>query len=399
MIDHCPGPVRSAFTRSVVALAMAAVLAPSVRSAAHAGDDAGMSPPSRRVFDLSAPAAGEPASRRSVSPFPIVMYDTDIGFGYGGRIKLVDFLARRESFDLILFNSTKGERWYVFTFSMADPEIRQGTRYGLAFDLKAEYDKYLNYSFYGFGAATPEENETVLTHTTTSLAFTFSRGFTPRLVAEAGYVVRWLRYTDLRDGPLVDELAALSGEGRLFAPYLTFALRYDTSDSQIHPTRGIRFIVQEDLAGSFMGSREASFSRLTVDARKYLRVFGEKDVFAVRALAQYVGGGAVPVFDRASLGGGNVLTAMRGFPLNRFLDRGKFLVNAEYRFPLFWRLGGNVFADAGTVWHSLRTIDFGETAVDAGIGLRFYMPDFVVRVDAAWSREGMGLYFNFGHVF
>ncbi|MCU0244092.1 MAG: BamA/TamA family outer membrane protein [Acidobacteria bacterium] len=379
MTHDRPVLVRAAFVRLVLALAVSAVIAPPVRMAAQ-------------------DAAG-PVSHRSFSPFPIVMYDTDIGFGYGGRVKLVDFLTKKESFDLILFNSTKGERWYVFTFSMADPEIRQGKRYGLAFDLKAEYDKFLNYSFYGFGAAAPEENETVLTHTTTSLAFTFSRGFTPRLVAEAGYVVRWLRYTDLRDGPLVGELAALTGEGRLFAPYLTFALKYDTSDSQIHPTRGLRFIVQEDLAGSFMGSREAAFSRLTVDVRKYLRVFGEKDVFAVRGLAQYVGGEAVPVFDRASLGGGNVLTAMRGFPLNRFLDRGKFLVNAEYRFPLFWRLGGNVFTDAGTVWHSLRTIDLGETAVDAGLGLRFYMPDFVVRVDAAWSREGMGLYFNFGHVF
>jgi len=290
------------------------------------------------------------------------MYDTDIGFGYGGRVKLVDFLSRKESFDLILFNSTKGERWYVFTFSMADPEIRQGTRYGLAFDLKAEYVKFLSYSFYGFGAGTPEEDQTVLTHATTSLSFLFSRGFTPHLVAEAAYVVRWLRYTEPREGPLVDELAALTGEGRLFAPYLTFALKYDTSDSQIHPTRGFRFILQEDLAGSFMGSRDASFSRLTVDFRNYLRVFGEKDVFAVRALAQYVGGASVPVFDHASL-------------------------------------GGNVFTDAGTVWHSLRTVDLGEVAVDAGIGLRFYMPDFVVRVDAAWSREGMGLYFNFGHIF
>ena len=345
------------------------------------------------------PAPTQPDSYRSFSPFPILMYDTDIGFGYGGRVKFVDYLKKRESLDLILFNSTKGERWYVFTFSVADPEIRQGKRYGLAFDLKAEYDKFLNYSYYGLGAAAPEEDKTVLTHTTTSLGFTFSRGFTPHLVVEAAYVVRWLRYTDPRDGPLVDELAGLAAAGRLFAPYLTFALKYDTSDSQIHPTRGFRFILQEDLSGSFMGSRDAAFSRLTVDFRKYLRVFGEKDVFAVRALAQYVGGDAVPFFDHASLGGGNVMTAMRGFPLNRFLDRGKFLINAEYRFPLFWKLGGNVFTDAGTVWHSLRTVDLGETAVDAGLGLRFYMPDFVVRVDVAWSAEGMGLYFNFGHIF
>ena len=173
-----------------------------------------------------------PGSYRSFSPFPIVMYDTDIGFGYGGRVKFVDYLKKKESLDLILFNSTKGERWYVFTFSVADLEIRQGKRYGLAFDLKAEYDKFLNYSFYGFGAGTPEADETVVTHATTSLSFLFSRGFTPHLVAEAAYVVRWLRYTEPREGPLVDELAALAAAGRLFAPYLSFALKYDTSDSR-----------------------------------------------------------------------------------------------------------------------------------------------------------------------
>lgn len=187
--------------------------------------------------------------------------------------------------------------------------------------------------------------------------------------------------------------------GRLFVPYLSFILKYDTSDSQIHPTRGFRFILQDDWAANVMGSRDAAFNRLTVDFRKYQRVFGEKDVFAVRALAQYIDGGNIPLFDHASLGGGNTLTAMRGYTLNRFLDKGKFLVNAEYRFPIIWRLGGNVFCDTGTVWPSLRDIDFGSLAFDAGVGLRFTMPDFVVRVDVAWSGEGMGLYFNFGHIF
>ena len=340
-----------------------------------------------------------PGAYRSFSPFPILMYDSDIGFGYGGRVKFVDYLKKRESLDLILFNSTKGERWYVFTFSIPDFEIRQGRRYGLSFDLKAEYDKFLNYSFYGLGAGTPEENETVLTHETMNLPLTFGRGLTPRLVVEAAYVFRWIRYIDPREGPFQEELAALAARGRLFVPYLSFILKYDTSDSQIHPTRGVRFILQDDWAADFMGSRDAAFNRLTVDLRKYQRVFGAKDVFAVRALAQYVGGDDVPLFDHASLGGGNTLTAMRGYKLNRFLDRGKFLVNAEYRFPVVGRLGANVFCDTGTVWPSLRGIDLGRIAFDAGAGLRFYMPDFVVRVDVAWSKEGMGLYFNFGHIF
>jgi outer membrane protein assembly factor BamA len=369
----------------------AGLSAPSAPSAPSLPPEQDTPPPQ----DASIP----PGSYRSFSPFPILMYDTDIGFGYGGRVKFVDYLKRKESLDLILFNSTKGERWYVFTFSIPDLEIRQGRTYGLSFDLKAEYDKYLNYGYYGLGPATSEADRTLLTFETVNVPLTFGRGLTPHLVVEAAYTFRWIRYLDPREGPYVDDLAGLADAGRRFVPFVSFALKYDTSDSQIHPTRGLRFILQGDAAAKFLGSPEASFNRLTIDLRTYRRIFGAKDVLAVRALAQVVGGGSIPLYDHASLGGGNVLTALRGFPLNRFLDKGKFLVNAEYRFPIVWRLGGNVFCDAGTVWPSLRDIDFGEIALDAGLGLRFYMPDFAVRVDVAWSSEGMGLYFNFGHVF
>lgn len=37
--------------------------------------------------------------------------------------------------------------------------------------------------------------------------------------------------------------------------------------------------------------------------------------------------------------------------------------------------------------------------MDGGVGFLFYAPDFVVRVDVAVLKEGMGLYFNFGHIF
>lgn len=352
------------------------------------------------LFAQEPSATIQPGSHRSFSPFPILMYDTDIGFGYGGRVKFVDYLGKKESLDLILFNSTKGERWYVFTFSIPDLEIRQGRRYGLSFDLKAEYDKYLSYSFYGLGAAAPESDRTVFTYETIQLPVVFGRGLSRHFVVEAAYTARWVRFTEpVEGGTYFGEIAALAAGGRRFVPFASLALRYDTSTSQIHPTGGFRVILQGDLSARFLGSTDASFKRLTFDLRAYRKVFGEKDVFAVRALAQYVGGSRIPLFDNASLGGGTVMTAMRGYPLNRFLDRGKLLVNAEYRFPIVWRLGGNVFCDTGKVWHSLSSIDLGKIAFDAGVGLRFYMPDFVARVDVAWSSEGMGLYFNFGHIF
>ncbi len=54
-----------------------------------------------------------------LDPFPIVTYDSDIGFGYGAKLFLLNQLKAGESFDLTLFNSSKGERWYRFVFSSA----------------------------------------------------------------------------------------------------------------------------------------------------------------------------------------------------------------------------------------------------------------------------------------
>lgn len=344
-------------------------------------------------------------SYKSLSPLPIIMYDPDIGVGYGGKAKFVDFLGKKESFDLILFNSSKGERWYVFAFSIPDIEIRQGHRYGLSLDIKAEYDKYLKYSFFGVGPDSSKDDNTVFEHETRSLQLTLGRGFSRVFSIEAGYVLRQLTYANVEaDRPFT---GLLRQYGKQRVPYATLTLRYDTSDSQIHPVRGVRILLQGDLAADWLGSADASFSRLTMDVRKYMLLFGDADVLAFRTLVQYVDGSRIPFFDLALLGGGGTMNAMRGYSLNRFMDKGKILANVEYRFPLVWRaklplgmkIGGNLFLDAGTVWPSLDRLDFGKMAVDAGAGLRIYMPDFAVRVDVGFSGEGMGLYFNFGHVF
>jgi outer membrane protein assembly factor BamA len=373
----------------------ARAFAPLAVLLALAAGAAGLSAQTAQTVDTGIPDR----SYKSWSGLPIAMYDQDIGFGYGAKVKFVDFLGAKESFDLILFRSSKGEQWYVFTFQIPDIEIRQGKTYKISFDLKAEYDKFLNHNYYGIGMGSREDDVSVLTHETKNLQLTFGHGFTREFVVEASYVLRTIDYYDVRPG-INDYIARqLWALDKKFAPYASVVLRYDTSDSQIHPTMGIRFLLQDDLAAGFLGSKDASFNRITLDFRKYMTVFGAKDVFAFRTLVQYIGGESIPLFDLSSLGGGGTMNCMRGYSLNRFLDKGKFLANVEYRFPIWWRFGGNLFVDAGNVWPKLGEIEWGKTAVDYGIGLRFYMPDFCARVDVGFGKEGMGLYFNFNHVF
>jgi outer membrane protein assembly factor BamA len=138
---------------------------------------------------------------------------------------------------------------------------------------------------------------------------------------------------------------------------------------------------------------------MALDMRKYLLLFGQRDVLAFRALIQKISGEKIPLFEMSVLGGGSTMEAMRGYKLNRFLDKGKLLMNIEYRFPLWKKLGGNLFLDGGCVWPSWSNIKLNKIAVDVGWGLRYYLQNFVVRFDMGWSQEGTGIYFNFGHVF
>lgn len=50
------------------------------------------------------------SNQKSFTPLPIVTYDSDIGFGAGLKCFALNLLDSKESFDLILFGSTKGER-------------------------------------------------------------------------------------------------------------------------------------------------------------------------------------------------------------------------------------------------------------------------------------------------
>jgi len=353
-------------------------------------------------FLLPGPAAGRARSlvdegKRSLSVFPILMYDSNIGIGYGGKARAVDYLGSRESFDLILFNSSKGERWYVLAFSLPDFEIRQGKSYALGLDLKAEYDMYLKYAYYGAGSRSTEDDRTSFSMEKSELRVCLSRGFRDDLVLEFGAALKRVRFSNISSArPFSLDLEAV-GSQLLWEYFL--ALRFDTSDSRIHPLRGFRGMLQADAAPGRLGNKHADFLRLTLDLRGFRRLWGERDVLAGRLLVQNVTGPRIPLYDLSALGGAGEMSVLRGYALGRFLDRSKLLINLEYRIPIWKRLGGVLFLDAGTVGPSPAGLDVGALKIGKGGGLRYYLKNFLVRFDIGFGREGIGIYFNFGHVF
>jgi Tol biopolymer transport system component len=191
----------------------------------------------------------------------------------------------------------------------------------------------------------------------------------------------------------------------------------------ISPSEGSRLRVSWLHEAKELGS-DVSLDKLTADTRLYQRVFGTRDVLALR-----VGGGTTsgqPGFERSFAVGGYpdaslfdlVRTneaVLRGYPDNAFTGRRYLAINAEYRFPLlspqrgyrsaplFLRhFRGTLFFDAANAWSGgfqasdLNTSAGASLGVDSALG--FSLP-LRAELAVAHGFQSMGdtrVYFKFG---
>ncbi len=224
-----------------VAVREAAVVLDSAAGGIHASDHYGV----MAEVDLQDALAQVPADLRgeesTTEPLPILSYDTDTGFGYGLKLFALNHLGARESFDLVLFNSTRGERWYRFVFSLPDFEMRQGTTYPLALDLTVDYDKWIKNSFFGIGNTSSFGDREYYTRQPLEITLTAGRGISSVFVVQAGVKYLTVQNSGYADTSALLELTPTISAGRATASSVLGSIRYDTRNSYVNPTHGVVF--------------------------------------------------------------------------------------------------------------------------------------------------------------
>ena len=93
-----------------------------------------------------------------------------------------------------------------------------------------------------------------------------------------------------------------------------------------------------------------------------------------------------------SLGPGSMEPLTEYFVIPSQTGEFKMEANVEYRFPLFWKLEGAAFVDAGNIWDLTLTefmkaaaFSFDSIAADWGLGLRVNLDFILVRID--WGAK------------
>jgi outer membrane protein assembly factor BamA len=322
--------------------------------------------------------------------FPILNYDTDVGFGYGAKGFFYNFMNHGESFDLTIFNSTKGERWYQLIYSAPDKQRRQGKKYDFAFDLMIDYDKWINYSFYNYEEFEPYYPMEISSKKIENyvrepieISALFSRAFTRDFIADLGIRYRSISCYDFDpDGQLKFYEPAVVMH---FSVLFNFGL--DTRINFINPAEGIVLKINNELSRDISGSHESYF-RIGLLFQSYCEIIKPGVVWASRIILDKQT--ETSFQNLLSLGGNK---SIRGLPQDRYLSSSSILLNEELRILIWWRFGAVAGLDVGN------SPSTPEWIVNTILGLRFNMDNFIVRADFGIGKSSTGFYFNFGHLF
>lgn len=330
-----------------------------------------------------------------INAMPIFMYDTDIGFGFGGKMFLFNQFDMCESIDITLFNSTKGERWYRLVYSIPDFEFRQMKTYPVSLDLIFDYDKIIKNNFYGVGANSKNSDREYYTKEPFEVSLVLGKGFTKNIIGQIGLKYKSIGSTNYdMTGVLINSEDIL----QLYNVYYASGfinLRYDTRNSFINPFSGTVVSFETEFTLPPVKSN-VDFYKVVSKAQKYLDFEFINSTFAFRLEMTNLFGNNLPVQLLIPLGGTNTL---RGFPAERFIDKNSILANVEIRTKLYRKLFGIIGLDAGNVFPEFRKLALQNWKINSVYGLRLVLDTFVVRFDIGISNETTGLYFNFGHLF
>ncbi|MBN1592983.1 MAG: outer membrane protein assembly factor BamA [Candidatus Coatesbacteria bacterium] len=166
----------------------------------------------------------------------------------------------------------------------------------------------------------------------------------------------------------------------------TVALRWDSRDNWIKPTRGLFALISGQFAGSFLGG-DNDFYKLKFEAAHHYPLL-ERLIFTSKGSIEYgdgYNGDELPLFERYYLGG--AMLGGRGFDTyeigpkdyngNSIGGNKSLLLTAELFYILADPLHVGVFFDAGQVYSEGEDYNLNNLRTSYGLELKIFVPMFV----------------------
>ncbi|HEX6763848.1 MAG TPA: BamA/TamA family outer membrane protein [Polyangiaceae bacterium] len=342
--------------------------------------------PNKTNSDDTGKAAKKPEEPERNVIVPLLMYTPETHVGFGALF--VHFFRpppelkkKVSSFAFFAIGTTRRQ-----AILEAHPDFYLFSDYVHLFG-KVEY-QYFPDSFWGVGPHTKDEDEERYTRERFRVKATAQYHFVgPLWAGLAADVMDYHGYYS-PNGIFANE--TFIGEEGGLTTGLGPTVFFDTRDNTTAAHSGTL------LATTFLWYRKPlsdyNFHKLVLEARQFFDL-GKSHAIGARFYGEFQGGG-VPYYHLAMLGGDEML---RGYYLGRYRDETLAEIEAEYRYPLFWRFGGVVFAGAGEVSPTIHELWGAPIRWAVGAGGRFSISDsdrLNLRLDAGVGPHTYGVYFT-----
>ncbi len=227
----------------------------------------------------------------------------------------------------------------------------------------AGYMKFPDY-FYGIGPDTRNSWEEAYTPESFYVTMDLRKQVRQHIYVGGLADFRWYNVIKDKAGGLFDT-QRVRGEKAGVSSGLGAAVQWDSRDHTLWPRSGsfhqVTIIPYHEILAS-----DYRFVALTLDLRHYWPLF-DRHVIACQFYGKFIKG-EPPFYRLASFDGVGML---RGYYPERYRDRNMIGFQAEYRMPLFWRVGLAGFWGYGDVAPHLMDFRVYEWKYSAGIGIRF----------------------------
>jgi outer membrane protein assembly factor BamA len=348
------------------------------------------------LFVFSAEKSAEKEKQFGFIFLPVIFYmpETKLAAGAGG---LITYRSRTDS---PLTRPSSCYFYAVYTqlrqfIAQVRPEVYWNKeKYYVSFLISAENfpDK-----FWGVGNKTPDEAEESYTPRSFSFELIGQRKIWSQKKMYLGLQGRLEQYKIIKfepEGLLAREIFPGSRRGKTVS--LGIMLSLDTRNNIFFPTSGHFYQFSATFSPKFLGS-DFEKSSVRLDLRKYEPLFSGH-VLSWQFLFQAIGGN--PGFRQYATLGGDMI--MRGYYSGRYRDKCLLAFQAEYRLPLWKRLGLVGFAGLGEVASSMTSFQLKNFKYSYGFGLRFKIlprEGTNLRLDFAWGKKTSGIYFSANEAF
>lgn len=332
---------------------------------------------------------------RQILPFPIIISDPTNGTGAGGGVLLLYRVTPEDTISQDSQTSAFGYFTNTKSWKVGFDQFLSFKEDKFRVDLVARFGKVNNRFEYTELPSDVVYGERQDLLTTNFLYNVFWRAY-------VGVNYRFASTNFIFDQGSEEEqefsetVLGLSGAQRTTDSGLGLRFAADSRPTQWSPTSGLYTELELLNFETWLGS---DFDYYTLDwfTNGYIGLT-EGHVLALRGRLR-IGSGDVPFTGQATYGGMD----LRGYPTGKYRGDGMVVIQAEYRFNIWARLGGVAFAGTGKVWGGEPTLGQNEVLPSAGGGVRFVLfkdRGTTVGLDYAWGEDGnRGLYFIFGEAF